>query len=84
MFLGHDDRLMVVDYTTKGTAFVPGNPRPWSTTQIFRDGVRRSFDIAPDGTRAVVFPRPAEVRSDGSLHATFILNFFDEVRRRIP
>jgi hypothetical protein len=46
--------------------------------------VRLSFDITPDGKRAVVFPRPAETRAEGSLHATFLLNFFDEVRRRIP
>jgi serine/threonine-protein kinase len=84
MFLGHDDRIMAVDYTTRGTTFVPGNPHPWSPTQIFRGGVRRSFDFAADGTRAVVFPRPAGVRSEGTLHATFFLNFFEEVRRRIP
>jgi hypothetical protein len=45
--------------------------------------VRRSFDISADGTRAVVFQRPADVRSEGSLHATFVLNFFDEVERRL-
>jgi serine/threonine-protein kinase len=83
MFLGHDDRLMVVDYKIQGTTFLHGNPRPWSPTQIFRDGVRRSFDISADGTRAVVFQRPADVRSEGSLHATFVLNFFDEVQRRL-
>ena len=80
MFLGHDDRIMAVDYTTPGGTFVFGNLRPWSPTQIIRAGVRRSFDFAADGSRAVVFPRDRS----GSLHATFILNFFDEVRRRIP
>jgi hypothetical protein len=79
MFLGHDDRLMVVDYTAQGTTFVPRNLRPWSPTKISRSGVRRSFDIAADGSRAVVFG----TRSEGSLHATFVINFFDEVRRRI-
>ena len=84
MFLGHDDRLMVVDYTIQGTTFAHRNLRPWSPTRIFRDGVRRSFDFTADSRRAVVFPRPADVRSEGTLHATFFQNFFDEVRRKIP
>ena len=59
-------------------------PRVWASTQIFRDGVRQNFDVAPDGKRVVVFPRPMESSSEGPLHATFLLNFFDEVRRRVP
>ena len=82
--LGGDDRIMVVDYTTDGGAFFPGTPRPWAQTQILRDGVRQNFDLAPDGKRVVVFPRPTETKAEGPLHATFLLNFFDEVRRRIP
>jgi Tol biopolymer transport system component len=83
-FLGGDDRIMVVNYTIEGASFVPGKPRAWSPTQVLRDGVRLNFDVTPDGKRVVVFPRPAETRSEGTLHATFLLNFFDEVRRRIP
>jgi serine/threonine-protein kinase len=83
-FFGSDNRIMVANYAIEGQSFVPGSPRPWSATQVLRDGVRLSFDITPDGKRAVVFPRPAETRAEGSLHATFLLNFFDEVRRRIP
>ena len=84
LFFGFDDRIMVVDYTTDGGAFLSGTPRPWSPTQILRDGVRQNFDLAPDGTRVVVFPRPTGTLDEGPLHATFLLNFFDEVRRRIP
>jgi serine/threonine-protein kinase len=83
-FLGGDDRVMVVDYTTEGEAFLPGTPRAWATTQVYRDGVRMNFDLAPDGKRIVVTPRPAEANVKENLHATFLLNFFDEVRRRIP
>ena len=74
---------MVADYTSSGDSFSAGRPRVWSSTQLLRDGVRQSFDINSDGTRAVVFPRPA-AQTEGSLHATFLLDFFDEVRRRIP
>ena len=83
-FLGGDDRVMVVDYTTEGEAFNAGKARPWAPTQVYRDGVRMNFDLAPDGKRVVVTPRPADTSSKENLHATFLLNFFDEVRRRIP
>ena len=75
---------MVVSYTIGGGTFQSDWPRPWSPTAIRRDGLRQSFDMSPDGTRAVVFPRPADEPVEGSLHVTFLLNFFDQVRRRIP
>ncbi|MGH9257107.1 MAG: protein kinase domain-containing protein [Vicinamibacterales bacterium] len=83
-FLGGDDRIMVVSYTIEGDSFSAGRPRPWSPTQVLRDGVRQNFDVSADGKRAVIFPRPAAEQTEGSLHVTFLLNFFDEVRRRIP
>jgi serine/threonine-protein kinase len=83
-FLGGDDRIMVVSYTAEGNSFAAGRPRVWSPTPIRRDGVRQNFDMSADGTRAVVFPPPPPGQTEGSLHATFLLNFFDEVRRRIP
>ena len=82
-FASADDRIMVASYTIDGNSFVASRPRVWSPTPIRRDGVRQNFDISPDGTRAVVFPQPAG-QTEGPLHATFVLNFFDEVRRRIP
>ena len=39
---------------------------------------------ASDGKRVVMFPRSAAEVAGGSLHATFLLNFFDELRRRVP
>jgi hypothetical protein len=74
----------VVSYATEGNSFSAGRPRPWSPTQVRRDGVRQNFDVSADGKRVVIFPRPAAEQAEGSLHATFLLNFFDEVRRRIP
>ena len=83
-FLGGDDRIMVVSYSTTGDSFTAGRPRVWSPLQIRRNGVIQSFDISADGKRAVIFPRPVAQEGSGNLHATFLLNFFDEVRRRIP
>jgi hypothetical protein len=83
-FLGVDDRIWVATYSIDGESFVPGAPRQWSPTQVLRDGVRQSFDVSPDGKRVVTYPTPTQDKPDGSLHANFLLNFFDEVRRRIP
>jgi len=44
-----------------------------------------NLDTAPDGRRFVVFA-PPEFSSAGpaTVHATILLNFFDELRRRLP
>jgi serine/threonine-protein kinase len=83
-FLGGDDRIMVASYTTKGNAFSADRPRQWSSTQVLRTGTLQNFDVSPDGKRVVVFPRRQEENTQGSLHVTVLLNFFDELRRRIP
>ena len=84
-YLGQDDRIMVVKYTITGDSFtLDEEPHPWSPAQILRDGVRSTFDIASDGTRAAVLPKPPAESDVENLRATFLLNFFDEVRRRLP
>ncbi len=84
LFLGSDDRILVVDYAIQGDSFSIGKPRVWSPTRIRRTSVVQNFDLAPDGKHVAYFPRPAEDQSKGSLHATLLLNFFDELRRRVP
>jgi serine/threonine-protein kinase len=84
LFLGGDDHIMAVNYTSQGDTFNPGIPHVWSSTQVRRMGVQQNFDVSPDGKRVVMFPGPTEEQSQGSLHVTFLLNFFDEVRRRVP
>jgi hypothetical protein len=51
---------------------------------VFRNGVQASFDVTPDGTRVVTLPSPDREEPTGSLHATFLFNFFDELRGRVP
>jgi Tol biopolymer transport system component/tRNA A-37 threonylcarbamoyl transferase component Bud32 len=84
LFLGSDDRIMAATYRAQGNSFNVGSPRVWSPTPILRSGVLQNFDVSPDGKRVVMFPRPVAQNTGGSLHATFLLNFFDEVRRRLP
>jgi hypothetical protein len=81
LFLGGDDHIMAVDYSTQGDSFRAGKPRVWSPVPVRSMGLRQNFDLAPDGKRVVMFPQP---ESQESLHFTFLLNFFDEVRRKAP
>ena len=79
-----DDRIMVVDYTVEGAAFVPGKQRLWSEKQLFYAGTS-NLDLAPDGKRFAVLMMPEGAPGEkGTVHVTVLLNFFDEVNRRIP
>src|SRR5260370_30597235 len=69
---------MVSSYTANGEAFVAGKPVLWAEKKGL--GI---FDLAPDGKRfAVVHAEASEQK--GPTHVTFLLNFFDELRRRVP
>jgi len=44
-----------------------------------------NYDLAPDGKRFAIFPELKPPTEDkGNVHVTFLLNFFDELRRRAP
>ena len=59
-----------------------GNPRLWSPMQILAADTSHA-DLAPDGKRFTVFPRlESTSKEKGSRHATFLLNFFDELQRQ--
>jgi hypothetical protein len=79
-----DNRIMVLDYTVNADSFLPGKPRLWSEKQIFFAG-NLNLALAPDGKRFAVFPMPeAAVPEKGSVHVTFLQNFVDELRRKLP
>ncbi len=74
-------QIMAVSYSATGDSFVAEKPRVWA------DNVRAvvGFDLAPDGGRAVVnvpVSTPETSRQERSI--VFVLNFFDELRRRAP
>jgi hypothetical protein len=81
----NDNRIMVVDYTVKGESLQPGKPRLWSNIQVLGMGIVHNVDLAPDGKRLLVFPRPDTAKDQkGPVQVTFLLNFFDYLRRRAP
>ncbi len=79
-----DNRIMVVDYTAGNGSFTAGEPRLWSDKQIFFPGVS-NIDLAPNGTRfAVLTATGAASAERDPVHVTVMVNFFDELRRRMP
>jgi len=56
----------------------------FDSDELFSTGTK-SLDMSPDGKRFVVLSTPEPVTSEkGSVHVTILLNFFDELRRRLP
>jgi len=56
----------------------------WSDRQLFYSGLS-NLDLARDGKRFAVLALPETAPGErGSVHVTMLLNFFDELRRRIP
>jgi serine/threonine-protein kinase len=79
-YAGPDDHIMSAAYSASGDSFAASKPRQWSNTRISGE-----LDLAPDGKRFVEARPRADVAGEpkSSVHVTVLLNFFDEVRRRI-
>jgi WD40-like Beta Propeller Repeat len=75
-----DNRIMVVDYTTNGSSFMPGQPRLWTDRQLLSPG-KLNLALAPDGKRFAVFQAQEAPRTPPRV--VFLLNFLDELKRRI-
>ena len=69
---------------TKGKSLAVGKPCPWSDQQILDLGTVPNYDLAPDGKRFVVFSNlSAASEEKRDVHMAFLLNFLDELRRRV-
>jgi serine/threonine-protein kinase len=91
MYATSEGRIMVVDYTVEGDSFHALKPRLWTDKQIGTNlevlpfGVGRIFDLTPDGRRIIAWePQEQPKEAKVGLHVTMVLNWFDEVRRRLP
>jgi len=75
------DQIMAVGYTVSLDSFAAERPRVWAANVHGADG----FDLAPDGKRvAMLVPLAARGASQRENTVVFVLNFFDELRRRVP
>ncbi len=77
-----DGRVMVASYTASGDSFAAGKPKAWSDRQLIQPTSDSNFDVSPQGDRVAGLLRPPEAQSKNSVHVTFLLNFFDELRRK--
>ena len=84
LFETPDQRVMVVGCDAKGDSFSAGKPRVWSETRFREIGAFPDFDLAPDGKRLAAMLSDDASGETGPTHLTFLLNFFDELRRRAP
>jgi len=76
-------RLMVAAYKARGDSFVADTPRAWPEKGLVSFGTTRTYDPAPDG-KSIVALMPAETPQEPHDRVIFLLNFFDELRRRVP
>jgi Tol biopolymer transport system component len=79
-----EGRIMVANYAVHGDSFSAAKPRVWSDRQVLQPNFIRVLDLHPDGKRFAVFSRQEVEETKGNLHVTFLLNFADELRRRVP
>jgi Tol biopolymer transport system component len=80
---GAQNQLMVAPYKAHGDSFLPDKPRVWAEKALANFSTTRSYDPAPDGKQIVALT-PAETPQEPHERVIFLLNFFDELRRRAP
>ena len=71
-------------HTTGGDSFAAGKPRVWTETRLRNTGVFSNYDLAPDGKRLAAFVAGDAKGEKPLTQLTFLLNFSDELRRKVP
>jgi len=81
-YVTFDGRIWVASYAVKGDSFAASQPRVWSEKAPPLVGF--APDLMPDGKRFVVLLPPSAANPvERPTHVTFLLNFSDELRRRV-
>jgi serine/threonine-protein kinase len=80
LFETPDGRVMAAGYTANRDAFITGKPHVWSEIRLLDLGANSNYDLAPNGK--ILAAMLAD--DDAPTRVTFLLNFFDELRRRAP
>ncbi len=83
-FKAADGRIMVSDYKATNDSFLAGKPQVWSDSPIGSTLFGGNFNQSQDGRRFAVLPRRDAPVDNGSVHVTFVLNFLDELKARVP
>lgn len=83
------DQLLSASYTVRGNEFVAEKPRVWvaklGAAVLFNGASDRNWDLAPEGNRvAVATPLESAEAPKQEHEIVMLLNFFDELRRKVP
>jgi dipeptidyl aminopeptidase/acylaminoacyl peptidase len=83
-----DNRVMAVSYRMERSSFVADKPRLWTGQRMVESPTSpillRNYDITPDGKRLLVLQVQGAADDRPTGQANIVLNFFDELRRRVP
>ena len=79
-----DRKIMDVTYSASGDSFRADKPRLWSPGQFTDRGQSTAFALHPDGKRFAVLKVPGVDEPPAINKLTFIFNFFDELRAKVP
>jgi serine/threonine protein kinase/Tol biopolymer transport system component len=79
-YLSSDKHVMEVAYSAGTHSFASEEPRTWSEVTI----PFASFNLSPDGGRAIIVVPVDPGTQRGTIHVMFLLNAFEELRRRVP
>jgi serine/threonine-protein kinase len=79
-----DSKIMVATYTATGDSFHADKPQLWSPGQFTGRGPYSNFDVHPDGKRFAVLKDSVASEAKAVNKVSFIFNFFDELRRKVP
>ena len=74
---------MAVNYTVQEDSFSDEASSVVGPSAVTSEFIR-VLDLDPSGKRFAAFPRPEIAEAKGNLHVSFLLNFFDELHRRLP
>ena len=85
LFFNTPSGVMAAKYTATSDSFAPEKPRVWYGKPLAGFGGLNSFVVSPDGKRILVMiPAESTERRQAANHVVLLINFFDELRRRVP
>ena len=74
-------KMYVVTYSTHDNSFAASQPRVWSDKDVV---LQQAPFLMPDGKHFTAIVAPSELKTDRHADVMFLLNFADELRRRLP
>jgi Tol biopolymer transport system component len=79
---GADGRIRFSECREEGLSLVVGKPGIWSSFSVGITPFGREMSLSPDGKRFVVIPGRDAPAEAGTVHVTFVPDFFDEILRK--